>query len=228
MKSCTLKSPPSFCLSGGQFFGTFRIFLQILPWRHRLLWCLLRACMLSHLSRLQLFVTPQTHQAPLSMGFSRQEYWSELPCLLSGDLPDPGIEPASFTFPAPAGGSSPLAPGKPSVVLEGLMWRDATLLKHRQSHFTLPFPGSPTELPLASVVFSAPPNKSTWVYSSFAWKHSSSGGGSLNLPHHQWLKHRLIQATLFRTETGGLPGGPVVKTARLQCRGRSLDLRSGN
>ena len=54
------------------------------------------------------------------------------------------------------------------------------------------------------------------------------GGGSLSLPHHQWLKHHLIQATLLRTETGGLPGGPVVQTARLQRRGRSLDLRSGN
>ena len=35
------------------------------------------------------------HQAPLSMGFSRQEYWSELPFLSPGDLPDPGIEPGS-------------------------------------------------------------------------------------------------------------------------------------
>ena len=34
-------------------------------------------------------------QAPLSMGFSRQEYWSGLPCLPPGDLPDPGIEPTS-------------------------------------------------------------------------------------------------------------------------------------
>ena len=37
------------------------------------------------------------HQAPLSMGFSRQEYWSGLPCPLPGDLPDPGIEPTSLT-----------------------------------------------------------------------------------------------------------------------------------
>ena len=36
-----------------------------------------------------------SHQAPLSMGFSRQEYWSGLPFLLPGDLPDPGIEPVS-------------------------------------------------------------------------------------------------------------------------------------
>ena len=41
--------------------------------------------------------TPWTvaHQAPLSIGFSRQESWSGLPCPPPGDLPDPGIEPAS-------------------------------------------------------------------------------------------------------------------------------------
>ena len=39
-------------------------------------------------------------QAPLSMGFSSQEYWSGLPCPPPGDLPDPGIEPASPMFPA--------------------------------------------------------------------------------------------------------------------------------
>ena len=43
------------------------------------------------------FVTPWTvaHQAPLSMGFPRQEYWSGLPFPPPGDLPDPGIEPGS-------------------------------------------------------------------------------------------------------------------------------------
>ena len=38
------------------------------------------------------------HQAPLSMGFSRQEYWSGLPCLPTGALPNPGIEPASLLY----------------------------------------------------------------------------------------------------------------------------------
>ena len=53
-------------------------------------------CVLSHFSCVQLFATLWTvHQAPLSMGFSRQEYWSELPFLSPGDLPDPGIEPGS-------------------------------------------------------------------------------------------------------------------------------------
>ena len=40
------------------------------------------------------------HQAPLSMGFSRQEYWSGLPCSSPGHLPNPGIEPMSPVTPA--------------------------------------------------------------------------------------------------------------------------------
>ena len=49
------------------------------------------------LSRVQLFATPWTvaYQVPLSMGFSRQEYWSGLPFPSPGDLPNPGIEPGS-------------------------------------------------------------------------------------------------------------------------------------
>ena len=49
-----------------------------------------------------LFVTPWTiaHQAPLSMGFSRQEYWSGLPCPPPGDLPNPGIKPRYATLQA--------------------------------------------------------------------------------------------------------------------------------
>ena len=48
-------------------------------------------------SRVQLFVTPWTvaHQAPLSKGFPRQEYWRGLPFSSPGDLPDPRIEPRS-------------------------------------------------------------------------------------------------------------------------------------
>ena len=49
------------------------------------------------LTRVQLFATPGTvaYQAPLSMGFSRQEYWSGLPFPSPGELPDPGIKPRS-------------------------------------------------------------------------------------------------------------------------------------
>ena len=54
------------------------------------------------LTRVRLFATPRTvaHQAPLSMGFSRQEYWDGLPFLPPGDLPDPGIKSASPGAPA--------------------------------------------------------------------------------------------------------------------------------
>jgi len=54
----------------------------------------------------QIFATLWTvaHQAPLIPGFSRQEYWSGLPCPPPGDLPSPGIEPRSLTSPALAGG----------------------------------------------------------------------------------------------------------------------------
>ena len=57
------------------------------------------------LSHVQLFVTPWTvdHQAPLSMEFSRQEYWSGLPFPTPGDLQVPGIKPTSFLSLALAG-----------------------------------------------------------------------------------------------------------------------------
>ena len=57
---------------------------------------------LSRFSHIQLFLTLWTvaHQALLSMRFSRQEYWSGLPCPSSGDLPNPGMEPVSLTSPA--------------------------------------------------------------------------------------------------------------------------------
>ena len=70
------------------------------------------------LSRVQLFATQWivVYQAPLSMGSSRQEYLSGLPCPPPGDLPGPGIKPVSLMFPALAVGSLPLAPpGKPFI-----------------------------------------------------------------------------------------------------------------
>ena len=60
-------------------------------------------CMFSRFSHVWLFATPWTvaHQAPLSMGFSRQEYWSGLPCCPPpADLSDPGIEPVSPASPS--------------------------------------------------------------------------------------------------------------------------------
>ena len=71
-----------------------------------MLWC---AVSLSHV---QLLVTTWTVacQAPLSMAFSRQEYWSGLPCPPPGDLPKPGIKPRSPSLQADSLPSEP--PGK--------------------------------------------------------------------------------------------------------------------
>ena len=72
------------------------------------------------LSRVRLFATPWTvpYQAPQSMEFSRQEYWSGLPFPSPGDLPDPDIEPGSPTLPSDALPSEP--PGvlkSPTIVV---------------------------------------------------------------------------------------------------------------
>ena len=82
-------------LVASMFFGLF-CFASFPPWvcpYLQYLW----ACTLGRFSHVQFFVILWTEacQAPLSMGFSRQEYWSGLPCPLAGDLPNPGTEPAS-------------------------------------------------------------------------------------------------------------------------------------
>ena len=75
------------------------------------------------LSRVQPFVTPLTvtYQAPLSLGFPRQEHWSRLPFPSPGDLLDPGIETESLASPVSAGGffttvppEKPLSTAEPS------------------------------------------------------------------------------------------------------------------
>ena len=70
------------------------------------------------LSCARLFATPWTvaHQASLFMGFSRQEYWSGLPCHPPGDLLSPGIKPASPALQADSLPSEP--PGNPYMLLK--------------------------------------------------------------------------------------------------------------
>ena len=75
------------------------------------------------ISCVQLFATrwPIAHQTPLSMGFSRQEYWGRLPFPSSRDLPGPGIEPTS---PVLAGGFfTTRPPGKPKIVSVSLFYK---------------------------------------------------------------------------------------------------------
>ena len=78
---------------------------------------LLYACVLGHVL---FFGTLWTiaHQASLSIGFSRQEYWNVLPCPSPGDLPDPGIQPASPAAPASQADSLPLShQGNPAITI---------------------------------------------------------------------------------------------------------------
>ena len=79
--------------------------------------CLVRKVKAKSLSRVQLFVSPWivTYQAPLTMGFSRQDCWSGWPFPSPGDLPNPGIEPGSPALQADALPSEP--PGKPLNVI---------------------------------------------------------------------------------------------------------------
>ena len=87
--------------------------------------------MLGRFSRVRLFATPWTvaRQAPLSMGFSRQEYWSGLPCPPPGDLPNPGIKPASLVLQADSLPTEP--PGKSLILLQLLSFSNL------QKHFLL-------------------------------------------------------------------------------------------
>ena len=75
------------------------------------------------LSCVQFFVTlwTVTFQTPLSMGFSRQEYWSKLLCHSPGDLPNPGIRPMSLSLLHWQAGSLPLVPPGNSKK-KGLIW----------------------------------------------------------------------------------------------------------
>ena len=84
-------------------------------------WASMRAQLLSHV---RLFVTPWTvaPQAPLSMGFPRQEYWSGWPFPPPGELPNPGVEPTSPVSPVLAGRFfTTEPPGKPYVLLSSLL-----------------------------------------------------------------------------------------------------------
>ena len=86
-----------------------KVFLLCLIIRIKCLTYFVRA-VLSHFRPVQLFATPRTlaRQAPLSVGFSRQEHWSGLPCPPAGGLPNPGIEHTPLT--SCRWGSLPLVP----------------------------------------------------------------------------------------------------------------------
>ena len=89
------------------------------------------------------------HQAPLSMGFPRQEYWSRLPFPPPGNPPNPGIEPVS---PALAGSFfTTVPPGKSQPTEASLIFQSPgnMLLPYPSTHAASPLPGTPTLVPSA-------------------------------------------------------------------------------
>ena len=99
---------------------------------------ILCCAVLSHFSRVRLFATPWTvaRQAPLSMGFYRQEYWSGLPCLPPGNLPNPGLKLHLLSLLHWQVVSWPLAsPGKaPGQILGMQCFRFHRIIHVRSSH----------------------------------------------------------------------------------------------
>ena len=117
--------------------------------------------------------------APLSMGFSRQEYWIGLPCPPPGDLPDPEIEPVSLSSPALTGGSLPLAPpGKPSQFSRSVM--SDSLRPHGLQHARLPCPSQLLKLAQTHVHRDGDAIQSTHPL-------SSPSPPTFNLSQHQHL-----------------------------------------
>ena len=113
------------------------------------------ACMVSRFSRVRLFVTPWTvaRQAPLPTGFSRQGYWSGLPCPPPGDLSNPGTEFPSLMSVALTGRFF-----TSSATWEAPMWPDSCLILrlHLLIHSSSPGSNSATCPP-------PPPHSLPWV-----------------------------------------------------------------
>ena len=110
--------------------------------------------MLICFGRVWLFATPRTValQAPLSMGFFKQEYWSGLPCPPPGDLPEPGMEPKTLTSPALAGRFFTESPTWKAQAfnLSSIRWPARTLRPEaRSTVFALPASLQPTRASFA-------------------------------------------------------------------------------
>ena len=119
------------------------------PWGQNIFIIMCACAVLSHFSHVQLFAPLWIH---LSMGFTRQEYWSGLPCLHPRDLPDPGIEPASLTSPAVQASSLPSV--LPRKIFHHYMKTLSLILSFYHSHY------------LTSVQWSFP--EAAW-YMSYLW-----------------------------------------------------------
>ena len=116
--------------------------LHLLHWQAASLPLHVCACVLSCFHHVWLFAMDCSRPGPLSMGFSRQEYWSELPCPPPGDLPHSGIEPTLPVSPALQADSLPTEPLGEHILYLGdsqiltVCW-DICGTKHFCSHVTI-------------------------------------------------------------------------------------------
>ena len=107
--------------------------------------CMCVSIYVQFLSRVKLFEIPWTvaHQAPLSMEFSREGYWSGLPFSIPGDPPDPGIETVSLASPALADGFfTTVLPGKPNIYINIVLSNNFVIRDHLNQYIfmsTWPF-----------------------------------------------------------------------------------------
>ena len=160
--------------------------------------------MLSHFSRVQLFATPWTvaHQAPLSMGISRQEQRSELAWPPPGDLPNPGIKTASLTSPAFAAGlftTSATWAAQVSVQFSCSVVSDS-LQPHGLQHARPPCP-SPNPR-----VYSNSYPSSQWCHPTISSSLASPSPPAFNLSQHQGLckwvssSHQVVKVLEFQLQ----------------------------
>ena len=171
-----------------------------------------RLLLFSHPVVFDSFVTPCTvaHQAPLSVGFSRQEYWSEFPSL--GNLPDPGIEPMSPVFAGDAEDSC-LIPGSGRSPREG----NGNLLQYSWlENLWTEEPGGLQFMGSQRVGHNQATNTFTFRKASpFLIPLDCSSIGNI---YHIKCPLKLCVA--------GFPGSSIVKNPTCQCRRHEFDLCS--
>ena len=174
------------------------------------------------LSHVRLFATPWNvaYQAPLSMGFSRQEYWSGLPFPSPGDLPNPGIEPRSPSLWADALTSEP--PGKP---LLSIIWPSNSIPRSlsERTENTCPHKDLVLRTCLIFLLGTKRPQVFFTNYQSLAGpfkNRSISQRQKLRLCPKELKTHVYTKTYVemgISKDKWELPGGPVVKTQRFHC-----------
>ena len=167
------------------------------------------------------FLGTAAHQAPLSMGFFRQEYWTGLPFPPPGDLPDPGIKPVSPIAPALQADSLPTKPSHQLLNIEMLLTslvRAAAPKRPPTSSPPQQLPqASPTSIllvPIGAVVHSCAPEAGTDRRVAPGGRASGPGRCEQGCPASPWA------ASFARFPPAGSPGSRRSPPAPQDCPGR--------